>query len=91
MEGITEEEFINKAIERIGQVKKDPKNNKVLERDCFIKIFKFTGDFAKMKTTEMKKKAQHDRMACFGTDHKKYLEVLKKTIADEETAYESSS
>ena len=67
MEGITEEEFINKAIERIGQVKKDPKNNKVLERDCFIKIFKFTGDFAKMKTTEMKKKAQHDRMACFGT------------------------
>ena len=30
-------------------------------------------------------------MKVFGTDHKKYLELLKKNIVDEERAYESSS
>lgn len=56
-DGITEEQFVEKAIEKIGEIKKDPKNNKVLDKDCFIKIFKYTGDFAKLKSKELKKKS----------------------------------
>ena len=88
-EGISEEEFVNKAVEKIGEIKKTPQ--KTLDKDSFIKIFKYTGDFAKLRSRELKKKAQQDRMEAFGKDHKKYLELLKKTITDEEGAYEASS
>ena len=55
MEGIDEEEFVKRAVEAIGEVKK---SNKLLEKDTFVKIFKYTGDFAKFKNQEIKKKAQ---------------------------------
>ena len=54
-EGITEEEFLARAVEKIGPVTKTA--NKTLTKDCFIKIFKYTGDFAKMKSKEAKLKA----------------------------------
>ena len=54
-EGITEEEFLARAVEKIGPVTKTA--NKTLTKDCFIKIFKYTGDFAKMKSKETKLKA----------------------------------
>jgi len=44
---------LNKAVERIGEVKKT--KNKTLEKDTFIKIFKFTGEFAKLKSKDIKK------------------------------------
>lgn len=47
---ITEEEFVEKAVEYIGEIKKNENNNKVLSKDCFIKIFKYTGDFAKLRS-----------------------------------------
>ena len=47
---ITEEEFVEKAVEFIGEIKKNENNNKVLSKDCFIKIFKYTGDFAKLRS-----------------------------------------
>lgn len=89
IEGITEEEFLNKAVEKIGTIQKTA--NKTLTKDCFIKIFKYTGDFAKMKSREAKAKAQEERCKEFGKDSKKYLEALKATIAEEEKAYEKSS
>jgi hypothetical protein len=47
---------MNKAVERIGEIKKT--KHKTLDKDCFIKVFKYTGDFAKLRSKELKKKAQ---------------------------------
>lgn len=46
-EGLTEDQFLDKACEAIGEIKKTAK--KTLEKDTFIKVFKYTGDFAKFK------------------------------------------
>jgi len=89
LEGITEEEFLNKAVEKIGTITKSA--NKTLSKDCFIKIFKYTGDFAKLKSRDGKTKAQEIRCKEFGKDAKKYLDALKATVAEEEKAYETSS
>jgi len=78
-----------KAIEKIGVVQKT--KNKTLSKDSFIKIFKYTGDYAKLKSKEVKQKAQQERCKEFGKDAKKYLEALKATVAEEEKAYEKSS
>jgi hypothetical protein len=86
---IPEEEFLEKAMEAIGQVKKTEK--KTLSKDTFIKVFKYTGDFAKLKNKEIKKQAQLKRCEYFGKDSQAYLKVLKENIADEEKAYEASS
>lgn len=71
---ITEEEFLEKAIDNIGEVKKN--ENKTLHKDTFIRIFKYTGDFAKLRSKGIKAKAQEERAVHFGEDHKKYLEAL---------------
>jgi lipoate-protein ligase A len=52
---MTEEEFLEKAIEHIGEVKKT--ENKTLHKDTFIRIFKYTGDFAKLRSKGIKAKA----------------------------------
>ena len=52
LDTITEEEFMTKAIEKIGPVQKTA--NKTLTKDCFIKIFKYTGYFAKIKSRSIK-------------------------------------
>lgn len=56
IENITEEEYLHKAVEKIMPVQKTP--NKTLSKDSFIKIFKYTGDYAKIKSKDMKQKAQ---------------------------------
>jgi len=86
---VTEEEFLEKAIESIGEVKKN--DNKTLTKDTFIRIFKYTGDFAKLRSKGIKAEAQKERSVHFGEDHKKYLEALQKTVSEEEKAYEASS
>lgn len=86
---ITEEEFVEKAIAAIGEIKKN--DNKTLAKDSFIKIFKYTGDFAKLRSKEIKQKAQEERCVHFNADSKKYLEALQKTVQEEEKAYEASS
>lgn len=88
---ISEDDFVKKAVELIGDVKKNEGNNKVLSKDCFIRIFKYTGDFAKLRSQALKKTAQEDRCQFFNTDHKKYYDALQKTIQEEEKAYEKSS
>lgn len=88
VDGISEEEFLEKAMEAIGPLKKTPQ--KTLDKDSFIKVFKYTGDFAKLKNKELKQKAQETRIEFFN-DPKKYMDSLKKNIQDEEKAYESSS
>ena len=88
-EGITEEEYLEKAIELIGELKKTPK--KLIEKDCFIKIFKYTGEFGRMRSKGIKKQLQEKRCEVFEKDSKQYLEELKKSITEEEKAFESSS
>lgn len=86
---ITEEDFLKQAVEKIGAVKKN--DNKTLHKDTFIKIFKYTGDFAKLRSKGIKQKSQEERATHFDSDHKKYLEALQKTVQEEEKAYEASS
>lgn len=71
---MSEEAFVEKAIELIGEVKKN--ENKTLHKDTFIKIFKYTGDFAKLRSKDIKQKAQEERAVHFNADHKLYLEAL---------------
>jgi len=52
---ITEEEFVEKVVTAIGDIKKN--ENKTLHKDTFIKIFKYTGDFAKLRSKDLKLKA----------------------------------
>lgn len=70
----SEAEFLAQAVEKIGVVKKN--ENKTLHKDTFIKIFKYTGDFAKLRSKDIKKKSQEERSEFFEQDHKKYLEAL---------------
>jgi hypothetical protein len=48
MENITEDQFVDKVFELVGDIKKN--DNKTLSKDTFIKIFRYTGDFAKMRS-----------------------------------------
>ena len=84
-----EEGFIKAAVDAIGEVKKTPQ--KTLEKETFIKVFKYTGDFAKFKNSDLKKAAQEKRCEFFGKDAQQYLGALKQNIQDEEKAYEQSS
>lgn len=52
LENISEEEFLNQVVEKIGTVQKS--KNKTLAKDTFIKIFKYTGDFAKLRSKDIK-------------------------------------
>jgi hypothetical protein len=87
--GITHEEFVERAVELIGDIKKN--DNKTLHKDTFIRVFKYTGDFAKLRSKDIKQKAQEIRCEHFGVDNKAYLEALQKTVQEEEKAYEASS
>jgi len=87
-ESLSEKEFIKKAVEFIGPIQK---NGKVLSKESFIKVFKYSGDFAKIRSKGIKEKAQTERMVHFGDDHKKYLAALQKNVSEEEKAYEQSS
>ena len=88
-DNISEEEFLTQALTAIGPLKKTAR--KTLEKESFIKVFKYTGDFAKMKNRALKQVAQEKRVEFFNKDNKKYLEALKQNINDEERAYEQSS
>ena len=52
LESMTEDEFVDKVAELVGDIKKN--DNKTLTKDSFIKIFKYTGDFAKMRSQKLK-------------------------------------
>lgn len=82
IDNMTDEEFLKIAVEKILPVQKTP--NKTLSKESFIKIFKYTGDYAKIKSRDIKAKAQEKRSAEFGKDAKKYLEALKATVQEEE-------
>jgi len=49
---MSEEQFLEKTLECIGEVKKN--ENKTLAKDTFIRIFKYTGDFAKLRSKGIK-------------------------------------
>jgi hypothetical protein len=52
---LSEPEFLEMVAEKIGPIKKN--ENKTLHKDSFIKIFKYTGDFAKLKSKGLKQKS----------------------------------
>ena len=64
---ITESEYVKKAVELIGEIKKS--DNKLLTKDSFIKIFKYTGDFAKLRSQVFKGSAQIERCKHFNAEH----------------------
>lgn len=78
IDNITDEEFLKIVVEKILPVQKTA--NKTLTKESFIKIFKYTGDYAKIKSREIKVKAQEKRAVEFGRDPRKYLEALKSTV-----------
>ena len=86
---LPEDQFLDKALEAIGPLKKTPR--KTLEKESFIKVFKYMGDFNKRKTRELKKNAQAKRCEAFNTDAKVYMEALKAGVQEEEKAFEGSS
>ena len=52
---LDEEGFLKAACEAIGAIVKTPM--KTLDKDSFIKVFKYTGEFAKFKNSELKRVA----------------------------------
>jgi len=86
---LPEAEFLEKAIEAIGALKKT--SRKTLEKDSFIKVFKYMGDYNKMKTRDLKKDSQTKRCDSFSGEPKAYMEALKAGVQEEEKAFESSS
>lgn len=86
---LKEDEFLEETIKAIGEIKKTPK--KLLEKETFVRVFKYVGDFAKYRSKSQKQIAQDKRMEHFEVDGKKYLEQLQKTIQEEEEFYEQSS
>ena len=86
---LDEEGFLKAAVDNIGTVAKTAQNT--LDKDSFIKVFKYTGDFAKFKNAELKRTAQATRCEHFGGDAQAYLAALKANINEEEKAYEASS
>ena len=74
----SEEDFLAAACEAIGPITKTPQ--KTLDKESFIKVFKYTGEFAKFKNTELKKVAQAKRCEHFGGEPAAYLEALKANI-----------
>lgn len=86
---LDEEGFLKAAVDNIGEIRKTANNT--LEKDSFIKVFKYTGDFAKFKNAELKRTAQNKRCEHFSGDPQAYLAALKANINEEEKAYESSS
>jgi hypothetical protein len=65
---LPEEEFLEKAIEAIGTLKKT--SSKTLVKESFIKVFKYMGDYNKMKTRDLKKTSQGKRCEAFSGEPK---------------------
>lgn len=75
---MTDAEFVAAAKEKIGEIQKNDK--KLLVKDTFIKIFKYAGDYAKLKSKDIKSAAQAKRCEHFNADHKAYLAALQATV-----------
>ncbi len=88
-ENMTDDEFLDKAADIIGPLKKT--KTKTLHKDSFIKVFKYCGEFAKMRSKDIKKDAQVKRSVFFEKDSKAYLKALVETVQQEEGIFESSS
>lgn len=71
---LTDAEFVATAKEKIGEIQKNDK--KLLVKDTFIKIFKYAGDYAKLKSKDIKAQAQAKRCEHFSVDNKAYLQAL---------------
>lgn len=87
---LNDEEFLEEVKKVVGDIKKTPK--KTLDKESFVKIFKYTGDYAKRKTRQVKAEGQAKRCQVFDDpDSKKYLQAIQDHIASEEKAFEGIS
>lgn len=50
---LDEEGFLKAAVDAIGTITKAA--DKTLDKETFVKVFKYTGDFAKFKNQALKK------------------------------------
>ena len=89
-DGISEEEFLEKAMETIGTLKKS-QDKKTLDKESFIKVFKYMGEFAKIRNKEAKKSAQTSRCEKFNAGSQEYFAALQSTMQQEEKSYEKAS
>jgi len=85
---MSEEEYVAKAIELIGEVQKN--ENKTLKKDSLLKIFKYAGDFAQMKQGSAKSEAQTKRMEFFDVDYKKYYTITSAAADEEKKVYDGA-
>jgi len=60
---LNDEEFLEEVKKVVGDIKKTPK--KTLDKESFVKIFKYTGDYAKRKTRQVKAEGQAKRCQVF--------------------------
>lgn len=49
---LKEDEFLEETVKAIGEIKKTPK--KLLEKETFVRVFKYVGDFAKYRSKSHK-------------------------------------
>jgi len=85
---MSEEEYVAKAIELVGEVQKN--DNKTLKKDTMLKIFKYAGDLAQKKQGAAKVEAQANRMEFFDVDYKKYYTILSNAADEEKKLYDSA-
>ena len=61
--GMTEDQYMAKAIELIGTIEKN--DNKTFKKDTVIKMFKYCGDFSNFRQGDLKQESQDKRVAFF--------------------------
>lgn len=87
--GLTEETFMAKAIELIGEVEKN--ENKTFKKDTVIKMFKYCGDFSNFRQGDLKQQSQNKRVDFFEKkDWKAYFKSLTDSAEEEKKLYDAS-
>lgn len=61
--------------------------NGVIEKKCMMKLMKIIGDFSKFRSQDISKQAQEKRLALYGTDNDKYIDIILDTMNGEEESF----
>lgn len=59
----------------------------IIDKKCMMKLMKIIGDFSKFKSSDISKKAQTTRLAYYGKDNEKYVDVILETMSKEEESF----
>lgn len=87
--GLTEDQFMAKAIEKIGEIEKN--ENKTFKKDTVIRMFKYCGDFSNFRQGDMKQQAQEKRVEFFNNKQwRDYIKSLQESADAEKKLYDES-